>query len=74
VAEEPGWLKKDIILFATDPDKHLDHTYKLNFTDSRAKIDSGSPGNKAEEIIVTKLMFFGSGIFWVNGIELEKKK
>ncbi|HMB63762.1 MAG TPA: hypothetical protein VKN36_11860 [Eudoraea sp.] len=66
--------KKNMILFATDPEQDLDHTYRLIFNNSRAMLKRESPENQADDTVVNRLTFLESDIFWVKGIELVKKK
>ena len=65
--------EKNMISFATNPQKDLDHAHTLIFNNSKATFESKFPRNKDNEIIVTKLSFFESDIFWVKGIELKRR-
>lgn len=77
---EPGlrgrgtWsAEKDVIYFETNPDKDIDYSNTLNFNDTKAKFKNEPSKNLSDEKAIAKLEFIESGIFWINGIELEKR-
>lgn len=58
-----SWVFKDgVILFRTNRETDIDQNYRLNFNDTKARLE-----NK------TSLVLFTSGIFWLENLMLEKK-
>jgi len=66
--------ENDVIYFATNPDMDIDHNSTLNFNDTKAKFKNESSRNSSDEKAIAKLEFFESGIFWIEGLELIKRK
>lgn len=65
--------ENDVIYFRTDRDTDIDYNYTLNFDDTKAKFKNEPSKNSSNEKAIAKLEFFESGIFWINGIDLEKR-
>ena len=68
------WLYQDKkVLFFTDPGKDLNEKYTLDFGGSRAHFLYKSPRSLSGRPFQTRLKFFESDIFWVEGIEMYLK-
>lgn len=60
------------VLFATNPENDLDANRTLDLGNSRAHFLFKSPRSLSNDPFPTRLKFFESGIFWVEGIEMVK--
>lgn len=65
--------KNDIIYFRTDRVSDIDYNNTLNFNATKAKIKNESSKKSDLENPITKLEFFESNIFWINGIDFIKR-
>lgn len=66
-------VENDMIYFGTNRDTDIDHNSTLNFNETKAKLNNESSKDSSNEKAITKLEFFESGIFWINGMELKKR-
>lgn len=68
------WLYQDKkVLFFTDPGKDLNEKHTLDFGGSRAHFLFKSPRSLSDRPFQSRLKFFESGIFWIEGIEIYLK-
>lgn len=65
--------ENNIIYFSTDPDSDIDYANTLNLNETKAKFETGTSEDMSDEKAPAKLEFIESGIFWIKGIELEKR-
>ncbi len=58
-----GWIYKNkAILFLSDSKSDIDQNHRLNFNNSKAKLENNS-----------SLVFLESELFWLENLKLEKK-
>ncbi len=62
-----------VISFFTDNEKDIDEKHTLDFSDSRARFITKPSRDKTDRIIKTRLQFFESKIFWIEGMEIFKR-
>jgi len=68
------WIFQDKkVLFFSDREKDLNEEFTLDFGNSRAHFLSKSPRSLSDRPFQTRLKFFESGIFWIEGIEMLKR-
>jgi hypothetical protein len=65
--------ENDVIYFGTDRETDIDYNYTLNLDETRAKFKIEPCGKSSGENPIAELEFIESGIFWMNGIEMEKR-
>lgn len=65
-------FQKHLVFFSTT-ENDLDDTHTMNFTNTRARINSKSPRDKSDRIIKTSIVFYDSEISEVKGLELFKE-
>lgn len=65
--------ENDVIYFRTDGDTDIDHIYTLNFENTKANFKHEFSKDSSSTKAISKLEFFESGIFWINGMELKKR-
>ena len=63
-----------IVSFFTDPKNDLDQKHTLNFSNSKARFITKPSRDKSDRVIKTRLRFFQSGIFWMEGLDIFKVK
>lgn len=63
-------LKGKVVSFHTDKGKDLVEKYTLDFTRSKARFITKSPRDISDRIIKTRLKFFKSEIFWIEGLDI----
>ncbi len=61
-----------VISFVTETGD-LNEQYTLDFTGTQARWVSKSPRDKSDREVETRLRFFESQIFWIEGIDMYKK-
>ena len=61
------------LAFLTNPDSDLNEKFTLDLNNSRAHFISKSPRAIRDRPVKTRLKFFESDIFWIKGIEMNKK-
>ena len=65
-------VENNVVSFTTDAQKDRDEKYTLDFTNTKARFVTKSPRDKTDKIVVTKLQFLKSDIFWMSRIDLLK--
>ena len=68
------WVYQDKkVLFYTNPETDLDEEHPLDLGGTRAHFLYKSPRALSDRSFPTRLKFFESGIFWMEGIEMVKE-
>jgi len=62
-----------VIYFKTNSDTDIDYNNTLDLDDTKAKFKYEPSKDSSNKKANAKLEFLESGIFWINGIELEKR-
>ena len=65
---------KSLIFFFVDDKNDIDKTHTLNFSNSKARINSKSSSDKSTRVIKTSLRFYDSKLSAIKGLELFKKE
>jgi hypothetical protein len=61
-----------VVSFFTDKEKDLDEKHTLDFSNSKAHFVTKPARDKTDRVIKTKLTFFKSEIFWIEGLDIFK--
>ena len=67
-------VEKAVIYFRTNPTTDKNYKNTLDFNETKAKYVINSSEDISNEIQIEKLEFFDAGIFWIEGLELIKRK
>ena len=65
--------EKNIITFYATPNIDFNEKHTLDFNNSKARIIRKSPRDKSDKAVKTRLQFYKSDIFWMQGKELLKQ-
>ncbi|WP_055445181.1 hypothetical protein [Lacinutrix himadriensis] len=65
--------EKNIITFSANPNTDFNEKHTLDFNNSKARFISKSPRDKSDKVVKTRLQFYKSDIFWMQGKELLKQ-
>lgn len=66
------WISNEGIISFYTEESEIDEEYTLDFTGTKARFISKSPRDKTTRVIKTRLKFYESGIFWVEGLDIFK--
>ncbi len=61
-----------VVSFFTDKEKDLDEKHTLDFSNSKARFVTKPSRDKTDRVIKTRLLFFESEIFWIEGLNIFK--
>ena len=61
-----------VVSFFTDKEKDLDEKHTLDFSNSKARFVTKPSRDKTDRVIKTRLLFFQSEIFWIEGLNIFK--
>ncbi len=61
-----------IVSFVTNKEKDLDEKHTLDFSASKARFITKPLRDKTDRIIKTRLKFYESEIFWIEGLDIFK--
>ncbi|WP_297798508.1 hypothetical protein [uncultured Eudoraea sp.] len=61
-----------VVSFFANEQGDFDEKHTLDFNNSRARFITKSPRDKTDRVIKTRLKFFESEIFWIEGLEIIK--
>ena len=61
-----------IVSFITNEEKDFDEKYTLDFNASKARFITKPSRDKTDRIIKTRLKFYESEIFWIEGLDIFK--
>jgi hypothetical protein len=65
-------MENNVISFFSDKQKDIDEKNTLDFTNSKARFITKPTKNKTDQIIITRLQFLKSEIFWMAKTEILK--
>jgi len=61
-----------VVSFITNEEKDFDEKYTLDFNASKARFITKPSRDKTDRIIKTRLKFYESEIFWIEGLDIFK--
>ncbi|MGB5437899.1 MAG: hypothetical protein WBM98_18545, partial [Maribacter sp.] len=61
-----------VISFFSDKEKDFDEIHTLDFNNSKARFISKPSRDKTDRIIKTRIKFYESEIFWIEGLDIYK--
>lgn len=65
-------LDGKVVSFITNKENDLDEKHTLDFSGSRARFITKPSRDQTDRIIKTRLKFFESEIFWIEGLDIFK--
>ncbi|MFS4493881.1 hypothetical protein [Maribacter sp. 2308TA10-17] len=65
-------LDDKVVTFVTSKERDLDEKHTLDFSGSKARFITKPSRDKTKRVIKTRLKFFESEIFWIDGLEIFK--
>ncbi|SMG23631.1 hypothetical protein SAMN03080602_01467 [Arenibacter troitsensis] len=67
------WILDDkVVSFLTNKEKDLNEKYTLDFSGSKARFVTKPLRDKTDRVVRTRLKFFESKIFWIEGLDIFK--